>query len=168
MDKTQQESEAIHYPVDCLNSLNPSRFPPHVLRLMIGTPITLLKNLDPPRLCNGTRLVVTKLLSHLIEAKILGGEFSGESVLIPRITLNSTNTPIEFSRFQFPVKVSFAMTINKSQGQTLKVAGLYLEEPCFSHGQLYVVCSRVGSSRNLFIFAQNGVTKNVVYPTALV
>ena len=167
MDKTSEELEAVHYPVDFLNSINPAGFPPHVLHLKVGSPIMLLRNLDPPKLCNGTRMIVTKMLHHLIEAKILTGKCAGEMVTIPRISLNSTNCPVEFSRFQFPVKVCFAMTINKSQGQTLKVAGLYLEEPCFSHGQFYVGCSRVGSSKNLFILAPKGITKNVVYPAAL-
>ena len=70
-------------------------------------------------------------------------------------------------RLQFPVRLSFAMTINKSQGQTLKIAGLDLTLPCFSHGQLYVGCSRVGSPQNLFILAPNGKTRNIVYPEAL-
>ncbi|GFX53310.1 hypothetical protein TNCV_363031 [Trichonephila clavipes] len=33
------------------------------------------------------------------------------------------------------------MTINKSQGQTKTICGLDLEDPCFSHGQLYVACA---------------------------
>lgn len=59
------------------------------------------------------------------------------------------------------------MTINKSQGQTLKVAGLNLETPCFSHGQLYVACSRVPSGKNLYIFTPTGKTANIVYRSVL-
>jgi ATP-dependent DNA helicase PIF1 len=59
------------------------------------------------------------------------------------------------------------MTINKSQGQTIKVVGLNLIDPCFSHGQLYVACSRVSNPKNLFVLAPSGSTKNVVYHGAL-
>lgn len=59
------------------------------------------------------------------------------------------------------------MTINKAQGQSLQVCGLNLENPCFSHGQLYVACSRVGKPSDLFAYAPNGTTKNIVYPKAL-
>lgn len=55
------------------------------------------------------------------------------------------------------------MTINKVQGQTLKVAGIHLKKPCFSHEQLYVACSRVSSPQNLYILAKDGKTKNIVY-----
>lgn len=167
IDTLTNEDEAIYFPTEFLNSMEPDGMPPHILNLKVGSPIMILRNLQPPKLCNGTRVVIKKLHPNLIEATILGGQYKGEDVLIPRIPILSTNLPFEFKRLQFPVRLSFAFTINKGQGQTLKVAGLDLTKPCFSHGQLYVGCSRVGSPENLFIYTPNGTTKNIVYPLAL-
>ena len=57
------------------------------------------------------------------------------------------------------------MTINVPQGQTIKFAGINLESQCFSHGQLYVACSRVSTGNNLYIYAPEGVY-NIVYSNA--
>jgi ATP-dependent DNA helicase PIF1 len=62
-----------------------------------------------------------------------------------------TDVPFEFKRLQFPVRLAFAMAFNKAQGQSLQVCGLKLENPCFSHGQLYVACSHVGKPSDLFV-----------------
>ena len=58
----------------------------------------------------------------------------------PKIKLVSeeSDLPYAWARRQFPVRIAFAMTINKAQGQTLERVGVYLREACFSHGQLYV------------------------------
>ena len=73
----------------------------------------------------------------------------------------------QFKRLQFPIRLAFAITINKAQGQSLELYGLYLHTDCFLHGQLYVACSRVGNPDNLFIYTETGTTKNIVYPQVL-
>jgi len=78
-----------------------------------------------------------------------------------------TNMLFEFKQIHFPIRVAFAMVINKSQGQSLSVCALNLENPCFSHGQLYVTCSCVGKPSALFVLAPNNKTKNFVYQKVL-
>ncbi|XP_067951816.1 ATP-dependent DNA helicase pif1-like [Watersipora subatra] len=143
VDTSLTDDAAVEYPVEFLNALDLPGLPAHKLQLKIGTPIMLLRNLNPPKLSNGTRLIVAQMFSHVIQAKIISASGRGEYVFIPRIPIIPTDLPFEFKRIQFPIRVCFAMTINKSQGQSLKVAGIDLLSPCFSHGQLYVACSRV-------------------------
>jgi ATP-dependent DNA helicase PIF1 len=61
--------------------------------------------------------------------------------------------PFQFKRMQFPVWLSFAMTVNKAHGHTIPNVGVYLPEPIFSHGQLYVALSRVTARSNINILA---------------
>ena len=76
-------------------------------------------------------------------------------------------------RVQFPIKLCFGITANKSQGQTYKRVGINLSDTeMFSHGQLYVALSRVGSSKAVSIFKPKGhpnpnYMHNVVYPEVL-
>ncbi|GBN18467.1 hypothetical protein AVEN_262557-1 [Araneus ventricosus] len=123
----------------------------------------LLRNLDSPKLCNGTRLCVSKLTDNVIQTTILTGNIKGDSVFILYIPLIPSDMPFEFKHLHFPVRLAFAIAINKAQEKYLKVAGINLETPCFSHCQLYVLCSRVGTPRNIYMCAPNGDTKNVVY-----
>ena len=68
-----------------------------------------------------------------------------------KIFSNEDDFPFRFSRVQFQIKIAFAMTANKVQGQTLNYVGISLLQPFFTHGQLYVALSRVKSSANFKI-----------------
>lgn len=132
-------------------------------------PIILLRNLNPSEgLCNGTRLICRGLQSKVIDAEIITGSHIGKHVFIPRITLivSESKLPFTLNRHQFPVRVAFSMTINKSQGQTLSRVGVYLPEPVFAHGQLYVAFSRVTIYQNIKVLIDNSKnckTRNIVY-----
>ena len=78
-------------------------------------------------------------MKNLIEAT---GTFIGEDLLIPRIPLMPTDFVFEYKHVQFRVRLAFAMSINKSQGQSLEASVINFELQCFSHG--YVACMRVG------------------------
>src|SRR5205809_5163514 len=107
--------------------INLSNLPLHELKLKIGASVILLRNLSPSiGLCNGTRLRVARISQRVIECEILAGKHAGNMVFIPRIPLSSSSTAdlrFDFQRTQFPLRLAFAITINKAQGQTLKHIG---------------------------------------------
>ena len=127
---------------DFLNSQNPKGLPPHKLILKKNCPLILLRNLNPAEgLCNGTRLICRELKPNTISARIAASPHKWKQVLLPRIPLQTPDNDknsIPFKRIQFAVRLCFAMTINKVQEQTLDYVGIYLREPTFTHGQLYV------------------------------
>ena len=104
-------------------------------------------------MCNGTRLKITGLYNHNIKAKIITGERIGE-VSIPRITLNtgdSSSFPFTLLRKQFSIVLAFAITINKSQGQSFNCLDIFIRQPLFSHGQLYFALSGCKNPNNIFM-----------------
>ncbi|XP_019155164.1 PREDICTED: ATP-dependent DNA helicase PIF1-like [Ipomoea nil] len=161
----------VHTP-EFFNGIRASGIPNHSLTLKVGSPVMLLRNIDHSHgLCSGTRLIVTKLAEHVIEAKISTGDHTGNRVLVPRMSMTPSDPRLsfKFKRKQFPLMLSYAMTINKSQGQMLSHVGLLLKKPAFVHGQLYVAASRVSNPKGLKILICNELgnscnsTTNVVY-----
>nr|XP_022912381.1 uncharacterized protein LOC111423374 [Onthophagus taurus] len=80
IDTVVNQDEVVNYPTEFLNSLDLPGMPPHVLTFKIGVLIIILQNINPPRLCNGTRFSVKKMMNNVIEATILTGKFKDENV----------------------------------------------------------------------------------------
>ncbi|KAG5594043.1 hypothetical protein H5410_035275 [Solanum commersonii] len=174
IDETIEPNDQCQFE-DFLHTLHPANLPPYRLILKKNCPVILLRNLNPTEgLCNGTRLICHDFNSHVISATISSGDFTNKHVFIPKIPLLASQDeklPIPFKRTQFPIRLCFAMTINKAQGQTLDFVGIYLREPVFSHRQLYVALSRAKCSNNVKILicpataedTNDHSTYNVVY-----
>ncbi|KFM66403.1 ATP-dependent DNA helicase PIF1, partial [Stegodyphus mimosarum] len=143
----------------------------------------LLRNLNPSvGLCNGTRLIVKRIMQNVLDCEVISGQNAGSRVFIPRVELSpsDSNLPFQLKRRQFPIRLAFCMTINKSQGQTLKKVGIYLPQPVFSHGMLYVAFSRCSFMRNVRVLVKDNkkqgrlilgcskvFTRNIVYSEVL-
>jgi ATP-dependent DNA helicase PIF1 len=166
------EIEGDWFTPEFLNDIKCSGIPNHKLKVKVGCPVMLMRNTDQSAgLCNGTRLIVTDLGKTFIGGTVITGKNAGDKVFIPRYNLIPTDAglPFKFRRRQFPLTNCLAMTINKSQGQSLPHVGIYLPNPVFTHGQLYVALSRVKSRKGLklLILDDKGLptnmTTNVVY-----
>nr|GEV00796.1 hypothetical protein [Tanacetum cinerariifolium] len=178
IDKTERGfaiDEAIFSP-EFIYGLKFSGVQNHRLTLKVGVPIMLLQNIDQANgLYNGTRLQVLRLTRTYIQKKIINGTHFGKEVIISRLrsTPSDKCLSIKIVRKQYPLSLLFAMTINKSQGQSISKVSLYLPRPVFTHGQLYVALSRVKSKRGLkaMVCDEEGnvskTTTNVVYKEVL-
>lgn len=176
-DRILNETAASHrsdfLPPEFFRTLETASLAPAQLRLKLGASVMLLRNLNPPEgMCNGTRLRLTHIGRFILEGQIPGGEQYGEKRLIPRNLMNTTKGELPWivSRKQFPIRLCFAMTVNKSQGQSLDTVGVDLRSSAFTHGQLHVALSRVTDvSRLCVLFPEqgDGKTTNVVYPEVL-
>ena len=90
--------ENVVYPAEFLNSVKVAGLPRHCLKLKVGAPIMCLRNMDvADGLCNGTRLIVTQLLPHVIEGRIItGNKIAGHPVWILRVFVTPPDTKFLF------------------------------------------------------------------------
>ncbi|CAN1257711.1 ATP-dependent DNA helicase PIF1 [Linum perenne] len=170
--RPNQQRMELEYPTEFLNSLTFNGMPEHRLQVKPYSIVMLLRNLKPSAgLCNSTRILLTHLGDHTLRGLIIGGSHEGTIAIISRIVLDKTdpNWPFTLKRRQYPLRLCYAMTINKSQRQTLEHIGIYLPSPVFSHGQLYVALSRARSVEGIHIILQSDgtlsetTTRNIVY-----
>ena len=149
----------IEFTPEFLNSCELPGLAPHRLQLKVGMMVMLIHNLDVENgHCNGVEYVINNLRSRVIEMTSLNGSNPRAKLLVPRIIMisNDSTLPFTLRRKQFPIRPAFAMTANKSQGQTLARVGIYLGQDFFSHGQLYVGLSRCGNRKEIKILSRVG------------
>ena len=108
--------------------------------------------------CKGTRVMLLENRRRLLKLLVRTGPKQGNEVTLPRICCDSaedTDLPFALRRYQFPVRLAWAMTINKSQGQTFgERIGIYLNKPVFAHGQLYCALFRATRGDDVRILAK--------------
>jgi ATP-dependent exoDNAse (exonuclease V) alpha subunit len=147
-------------PEECLNKLSISGLPEHLIYLKVGMPVVVMRNLYIKQgVCNGSRMVVLSIGAGFLMGKLISGPKSGTVVLIPKIKIHnkiSVRAGLLFYRYQFPVAPAYAMSVNKTQGQTFRRVSVYLETDVFAHGQLYVALSRVTEACNVLVAKPSG------------
>jgi len=152
-----------------LNSISKGTIPEHKMTLKVGSPVMLLRNLSVENgLCNGTIMRVEALGDTIIWCRKQDGSIEP----IQKITFDEDQDDVggvSFTRYQFPLRLAYAITITKSQGGTYDFVGAHLTQECFSHGQAYTLFSRVTSQDGIFVLArepevgERPTIRNVVY-----
>ena len=80
-DTPENEGQLSNYPVEFLNNFNIPSLPDHGLILKKNTVIMLMRNINLNEgLSNGTRLYITNIDQHVIEAQIITGKNIGKHV----------------------------------------------------------------------------------------
>ncbi len=161
------------YPAEYVGSLHVHGAPPAELSLKIQARYMILRNLDPPYVCNGVLAMCLSSTRLICSLKLLSGPGMGHIVKLPRVSFlvssEQSGLPFAFSRRQFPIAPSYCVTVHKSQGQSLNKIGIIAETDSFAHGQVYVALSRVGSWDQMVFysprdepFLKNKVSKRLI------
>jgi len=172
---SSENVNACVFPDQFLNSLNPSGIPPHELTLKVGIPIILIRSIAPKAGLYHTMKTMHRCFASVCyDSNNSSGTCIGKQVKIPRIDFYFKQAQLPFTLIhrQFPFQMAFALTINRSQGQSFENVGIYLPSPVFSHGQLYVALSRCKSMGKIKVLVQHDPadhkhTKNIVYQEVL-
>jgi hypothetical protein len=165
---------------EILNHYSNSQVPAHDLTLKVDDICLLMRKVQKSRLANNTRCQIVHISAHLIRVKTLDSD-NPIFANIPRFKFK-VNLPygksFSMMRSQFPLRLAYAMTMNRSQGQEFKKVLVDLSIHAFSHGHLYVAISRIRNAADIAFYtsdskssayADQGVlfTRNVVYDEIL-
>jgi hypothetical protein len=161
------------YPPEYVSSLCIHGVPPSSLPMQPNARYMIVRNANPPAICNGILAQLISSSRYLCKMKLLSGPGKNQLVYLPRVsarvTQESSGLPFAFTRRQFPIIPAYCVSVHKSQGQSLNTIGFVAEKDAFAHGQVYVALSRVGSWDNVIYysprqeqFIKNNVCKELI------
>lgn len=154
----QLNREIREYRATITGELEQSAFPTEeLLRLKKGAQVMLIKNDREKRWVNGTIGYIDSMSEDEIIVDIDGFKYS-----VPRETWNKIRyyydvekrrieEEVVSSFTQFPLRLAWAITIHKSQGQTYGSVAVNMGDGAFAHGQTYVALSRCKSLEGLYL-----------------
>ena len=158
---------------EVMNKFNENGKPPHILNLKIGDICILLRHVDNEKgLTSNTRVRIVNINPHRIIIQSLESENPVTASLCRFIFYLQLpfKKSLKMERKQFPLRLAYSISINKSQGQEFQKVGLDITVPSFAHGHLYVSLSRIRNYNNIKFFVNDTnlidnipVTDNVVY-----
>lgn len=158
----QLDGKAHEYKAIITGEMKRSTFPTEeVIQLKVGAQVVLLQNDKDKRWVNGTIATVAKLKKDDKEEGIAvhvdGIDYDLETTTWEEIRYEydhekgKVKEEVVSSFTQYPVRLAWAMTIHKSQGQTYESVALDLTTATFAAGQLYVALSRCTSLEGLYL-----------------
>jgi ATP-dependent DNA helicase PIF1 len=158
----QLEGKAYEYKATITGEMKRSTFPTEeVIQLKVGAQVVLLQNDKDKRWVNGTVATIAKLKKDDKEEGITvhvdGIDYELEVTTWEEIRYEydpaegKVKEEVVSSFTQYPIRLAWALTIHKSQGQTYESVALDLTTATFAPGQLYVALSRCTSLEGLYL-----------------
>jgi hypothetical protein len=145
---------------EILNSINSTSVPPHLLNLKVNDVCLVIRPMMCDNIATNMRVKLLQISPYLIRAEVLTESSDTDDkrvVFIPRyrFKFRMKYGSFEMLRTQFPLRLAYAMTINKAQGQTLENVLFDCRSEPFSHGHTYVAMSRVRNVNNIKLFVSD-------------
>lgn len=137
---------AVHLSTDATRLLHASGVPPADLRLKVGAPVHLMLTIDKTEhLVKGALAVVVELNRHTVAIRLMDPPAPDRDIWhVPSVSFKfrPAHLPVDITRHQKPLRLAWASTVHRNQGDTLQRIVVDLRHPFFAHGQLYVASSR--------------------------